>query len=190
MGPYPTANMADIDHEAERQMAAIIDIVHQVRNVRAQHQVAATRLIEAQIYAGKLKSAITAHAKTIERLAKAKTAVFGEKRQPPAENDLVLVLKDTEVVIPLESMVDLQAERQRLGQEIKQMKSDVGRLEARLRDKTFLSKAPAAVVDKERARLAERRDKLEKLTEQKRPPPGLTTAPPSAGRDKKRGRRR
>ena len=165
VAPYPEANAADIDHEAEQQMAAIIDIVHQVRNVRAQHQVAATRLIEAQIYAGKLKSAITAHAKTIESLAKAKTAIFDKRHQPPAETDLVLVLKDTEVVIPMESMVDIEAEKQRLEQEIKRLKSDVGRFEARLGDKAFLSKAPAAVINKERARLAERRDKLEKLME-------------------------
>jgi valyl-tRNA synthetase len=164
IAPFPEANMAGIDPEAEWQMVAIIDIVHQVRNVRAQHQVAATRLIEAQIYAGKLKSAITAHAKTIEGLARVKTAIFNKRHQPPAETDLLLVLKDTEVVIPLESMIDIKAERQRLRQEIKQLKSDVDRLEARLKDKAFLSKAPGAVINKERAKLAERRDRLEKLT--------------------------
>jgi len=73
------------------------------------------------------------------------------------------VLKDSEVIIPMESMVDLQAERKRLEEEIEQSQAEVARLEARLKDKAFLTKAPPSVVDKERDKLAERRDKLERL---------------------------
>ena len=64
------------------------------------------------------------------------------------------------------SMVDLEAERKQLQNEIEQTRAAVSRLEARLADKQFLTKAPAAVVDKERNKLVERKDKLARLKQQ------------------------
>jgi valyl-tRNA synthetase len=61
------------------------------------------------------------------------------------------------------SMVDLEAERKRQQKEIAETQAEVSRLEARLKDKAFLSKAPAVVVEKERQKLATRKDKLERL---------------------------
>ena len=75
-------------------------------------------------------------------------------------------MKSSEVIIPMESMVDLDAEQKRLQQEIEQSQAQIASLEARLKDKAFLSKAPATVVDKEREKLAERKDKLERLKQQ------------------------
>jgi valyl-tRNA synthetase len=76
------------------------------------------------------------------------------------------VLQNSEVIIPMESMVDLNAERKRLEGEITQSQQQIVSLEKRLKDKAFLSKAPAAVVAKEREKLAERQDKLKRLKEQ------------------------
>ena len=76
------------------------------------------------------------------------------------------MLRDAEVIIPMESMVDLQAERKRLQREIEQSQAEVAALEARLKDKVFLTKAPAAVVGREQNKLAARKDKLERLKQQ------------------------
>ncbi|MCJ7425874.1 MAG: hypothetical protein MUO17_01845 [Dehalococcoidales bacterium] len=77
------------------------------------------------------------------------------------------MLKSSEVIIPMESMVDLKAERKRLEGEIAQSQALIASLEERLKDKAFLSKAPAAVVAKEREKLAERKDKLERLRQRR-----------------------
>ena len=74
-----------------------------------------------------------------------------------------LVLKGVEVLVQMESALDLEAERKRLKLEAKAVKAQVDRLEARLADKVFLAKAPQAVVAKERQRLAEAKNKLERL---------------------------
>ena len=66
----------------------------------------------------------------------------------------------------MESMVNLEAERKRLLKEIEQSQAAVARLEARLKDKAFLTKAPAVVVDEEGNKLALRRDKLGRLKQQ------------------------
>jgi valyl-tRNA synthetase len=144
-------------------MASVIEIIRSIRNARAQYNVESTRWIDAQIYAGELKSAITPYSQTIQTLAKVKPVVYDERRGQDKENALVLVLKEAEVVIPLGSMIDLQAERQRLNKEIEQIQAEVSRLETRLKDQAFLTKAPTAVVNKERAKLAAKKDKMERL---------------------------
>jgi valyl-tRNA synthetase len=78
----------------------------------------------------------------------------------------VLVLKESEVVIPLASMVDMEAEKTRLEKELAEVKANAERLEARLSDQSFINKAPPPVVEKERGRLAESKDKLQRLEQQ------------------------
>jgi valyl-tRNA synthetase len=165
---YPEADEKAVDPEAEQVMASIIEIVHAIRNARAEHKVASNRWVEAQVCAGELTSAITPYSPVIQTLAKARPVSFLKKREEATtENALALVLKSSEVIIPMESMVDLAAERERLEQEIAQAGADVSRLAARLEDKAFLTKAPPAVVNKERDKLAERKDRLERLKQRR-----------------------
>ncbi|MFC2019659.1 valine--tRNA ligase [Chloroflexota bacterium] len=165
---YPEADEGTVDPEAERVMASTIEIIRAIRNVRVQYRVESAKWVEAQIYAGELKPAIAAHGDTIQALARVKPVAVRDSRLGGAqpENALVLVLGETEVVIPMETMVDVAAERARLEQEMGQAQAEVARLEARLTDEAFLTRAPAAVVDKERARLAQRKDRLARLFEQ------------------------
>ncbi|GAH50410.1 unnamed protein product, partial [marine sediment metagenome] len=97
---YPDATGTATDPESERIMEPVIDIIHSIRNARAQYKVESTRWIEAQIYSGKLTPAITPYSEAIQTLARARPVTFLNKRQegPPNENALVLVLKETEVV--------------------------------------------------------------------------------------------
>jgi valyl-tRNA synthetase len=75
----------------------------------------------------------------------------------------VLVLKEAEVVIPMASMFDLETERKRLQKEIEQSQAEMARLKTRLENENFLTKAPTAVIDKERQKLYTINDKLERL---------------------------
>jgi len=165
---YPEAEEAAINPEAERFMESVIEIIRSIRNARAQYNVESTRWIEAQIYGGGLTSAITPYSETIQTLARARPVTFLDTREESqsGENTLVLVLKEAEVAIPMESMVNLEAERKRLEKEIGQSQAELAQLEARLNNKEFLTKAPAAVVDKERQKLYTLTDKLERLRQQ------------------------
>jgi len=168
LAAYPEADEKAADLQAERIMESVIEIIRSIRNARAQYKVESARWIEAQVYAGELTPAITPYSPVIQTLARARPVTFLESQEeaPPSENVLALVLKEAEVVIPMESMVDMQAERERLEKEIEQTQAEVARLEARLEDRAFLTKAPPEVVDKERDKLAERKDKLERLKQQ------------------------
>jgi len=165
---YPEAEDKAIDPQAERVMESVIEIIRSIRNARAQYQVESRRWVEAQIYSSQLSSAISPYSQTIQTLARARPVTFPGSREetPPQENALVMVLKESEVIIPMESMIDLEAERKRLQGEIEQSQAEVARLEARLEDRAFLTRAPAVVVDRERNKLAMRKDKLERLKQQ------------------------
>jgi valyl-tRNA synthetase len=165
---YPIADETAIEPEAERIMESIIEIIHSIRNARAQYKVESTRWIEAQIYAGKLKPAIAPYSQVIQTLAKVKPVTVLASRQGGQSdgNALVLVLKETEVVIPMGGMINLEAERKRIQREIESTQAAVARLEVRLNNRAFLTKAPAAIVDKERQKIYTLTDKLIRLKQE------------------------
>jgi valyl-tRNA synthetase len=82
------------------------------------------------------------------------------------EKALVLVLTDADVVIPMASMFDIEAEKKRLQKEIEGCEGEIVRLKARLSDTNFTTRAPAEVVAKERAKLTALTDKLVRLKQQ------------------------
>jgi valyl-tRNA synthetase len=168
VAPYPEPEEAAIDSQAERVMAAVIEITRAIRNVRAEHKVASHKWTSARIYADELFTPLIPYTPVIEVLARARPVSLHQrhKESPQGDNTLVMVLRDAEVAVPLESIIDLKAERKRLGDEIVQVETDLARLEARLEDKNFLAKAPAAVINKEKDKLAVRKDRLGKLREQ------------------------
>jgi valyl-tRNA synthetase len=165
---YPTGNELAIDVEAERTVASLIEIIHAIRNARAENKVESSRWIEANIYAGTLFSSLKPYTETIRVLAQIKPLEVLNARHTGASSDqhLVLVLRDSDVVIPLASMVDLETEKVRLKKEYHEARTNVDRLEARLGDPAFNSKAPPVVVQKERDRLNEGLDRLHRLEQQ------------------------
>jgi len=165
---YPAGNKKLIDADAENTMEAVIEIIRSVRNVRAEHKVAAGKWIEARVYSDELQKEIAAKSEAVETLAKARPlAVLSRKERPSKdEKAIVLVLKESDVVLPLKGMVDVAAEKKRLDGEISSLNREIERLDGRLEDKSFLSKAPAAVVDKEREKLKGYKDKLSRLQQE------------------------
>ncbi len=164
---YPRAYRRAIDPQAERVMAAVIEAIRAIRNARAEHRVDAGKWIEARIYTDELKPAIESQRAAIEVLARARpVAIFSREQRQREEKGLVMVLKEAEVVLPWEGMVDVVAERRRLEKEMAAVQDEISRLELRLKDEQFLSKAPAAVVEKERQKLEGHRDRLSRLKQE------------------------
>ena len=163
---YPEADEAVFDPSAESEIEAVMEIIRSIRNVRAQYKVESARWIAAKIYtpASGLASA-SRYADAVKSLARANPVTFlsGEPLEKAGDNTLVLSLAQATVVIPMASMFDVDAERKRIEKDLEQTRAEVNRLEARLRDQAFLTKAPPAVVEKEKQRLYTLNEKLEKL---------------------------
>jgi len=165
IAPYPLADDKAFALEAERVMDSIIEIIRSIRNFRAQYKVKPSKWIEARVYTGELLSSLIAEESMIETLAKVRplTILGRQKRGSTKDKDSVLVLKEAEVVVPLAGMVDRLAEEKRLVKESEEIRERIAQLDARLRDKAFLTKAPSQVVEKEKEKLATLQDKLKRL---------------------------
>jgi valyl-tRNA synthetase len=166
---YPEADEKAYDTAAEKEIEAIIEIIRSIRNVRAQYKVESSRWIEARLYAGDAQpERISRYAEAIKSLARANpvNVIQGEASEKASDSTLVIPLVAATIVIPMASMFDVEAERKRLDKELEQTRAEVNRLEARLKDNAFLTKAPEAVVEKERQRLYTLSEKLEKLKQQ------------------------
>ena len=157
---YPSA-CGFVNAQAEKDMNFVIEIVRSIRNARAESRIDPSRHIEARIHTS-LKTPIASNIAAIETLARVQPLVISDpgvgERDEGAQ---VRVLKDAEIVIPLTA--DLDTERQRLEKERVDLQGRIASLEARLKDNAFLSKAPPAIVDKERGKLLDFQGRLEKL---------------------------
>ncbi len=162
---YPVADSRAIDPEAERAMNSVIEIIRSIRNVRARYKVEAAKQIEAWVYADELLPQISSQAEAIKTLARVNPLAVAPRRERKSDvgRAVVLVLKESEVILPWASLVDLSVEEQRLTREREVTEARIGQLDARLRDNDFLAKAPQHVVEKEKQRLTELRDKLERV---------------------------
>jgi valyl-tRNA synthetase len=83
---------------------------------------------------------------------------------PPAATAVVGALT---LLVPLEGLVDLDAERARLDKELRKVAAEIGKCEGKLGSATFVANAPAAVVEQERRRLADWNAQREALSEQR-----------------------
>ncbi len=165
IAPYPIANNKAIDPASERVMDSVIEIIRSIRNARAQYKVKPTKWIEAQVYADELLPKLILQREIIEKLARVRPLAIltRRERRPDKGKALVLVLKETEVVLPWAGMVNLLAEKERLEKERKITRTRIAQLEARLKDNAFLTKAPPTIIEKEKQKLDMLKDRLKRL---------------------------
>ena len=165
IAPYPEAREKHLDDESEIIMESIVEIIRSIRNIRAEYRVDASKWIEARVFAHELAPSIKHKALIIETLSRARPlTILGEDRRKSRDKSTVaVVLKNAEVVVPLTGIIDIEAERKRLESEINQLNQEINKVAARLDDQVFLSKAPEAVINKERERLQSYRDKVQRL---------------------------
>jgi valyl-tRNA synthetase len=143
---YPTA-VADFEQ--------IREMVRRIRNARAEQGVEPAKFIPAIISAGDRIAFIESQRPILAalgRLNNAELTIVAEL-EPPAQA-LTLVQGPITLYLPLAGMVDLSAEKSRLKKESAQLASQIERLEGLL-NSPFAEKAPRAVVDKEREKLAQ-----------------------------------
>jgi valyl-tRNA synthetase len=171
IAPYPEANLTLLDDEAEARFGVVAGVVRAVRNARAEFRLPPQRPIEAIVDPADLYATLEAEAEAIRVLARVKPLrlLAPDEPRPPSDRCLRAVVEKVAVLIPTEGVVDVPEERQRLTEELAQCETGIGRLETRLKDQQFLSKAPEEVVERERDRLQrfwERRGKIQELLSQ------------------------
>ncbi len=162
---YPQFDEAFHFEKEEAQMSTLTEIVRTLRNTRSEYEVDINKTIDAYVYCDELANVLSPYTATILTLAKA-TVRFEEKRTDDVpKQSIVEVLPNAEIIIPMASLFDLEAQLAKLNKELDEAVKEQARLESHLNDETFRSRAPQQVIEKEQARLDAALEKQTKLRE-------------------------
>ncbi len=167
IAPYPVADPSLIDDDVEARFTTVMELVRTVRNARAEFRIAPTQALEVVVDPGERRADLEAETPAIRALARvSELRLLADGESLPTHGAVTTVVGAVPVAIPMEGLVNLAAERERLTRERDEADGAMSKLGSRLADQQFLSKAPEAVVERERDRLTalgERRARLEEL---------------------------
>jgi len=162
---WPQADPETIDDVIEAEMTLFTELVRDVRNVRKSYGVDPAKRIKAIASSETRQDLIKKYGYIFSRLCNvADVALLEDSTDIPA-NAASIVAGDITLYLPLEGMLDIQAECQRLNKEKVTISDQVEKLVAKLDNEGFVAKAPAQVVAKERERLAELQASLSQIQE-------------------------
>jgi valyl-tRNA synthetase len=157
LAPYPKVDTSSIVHRQSsiNEMAAVQDAIRAIRNVRSEYNVAQDKRIPAMISAGARRDTFEAMRDAIAMLARVDASALTIAESVPApEQAVTLALGEATVYLPLAGLVDLAAEKKRLGDELAGIEAQIAKSDALLAS-DFGKRAPPAVIEKEKAKLAD-----------------------------------
>ena len=163
---WPTADAIPTFTDAAAAMQATIDVISGIRRVRGESDIAPSKALptvylvtdDAEL-AGHLGE-VGVYVKTLGRVEALE--VVGADFERPAKS-ATAVAGGVEIVIPLEGVVDFEAEKARVKKEIARVDKDIAFFEKKLSNPKFVDRAPEAVIAKDRAKLEAAREKRETL---------------------------
>ncbi len=146
----------DYAYEAEEaQMTGLMDIIRAIRNLRAEMNVQAGRRTHVVLIPETgWEATLSIAGPYLQRLAYASEVALGGKDALAGEKVVSAVCAAGEIRIPLGDLVDIGKEIARLEKELKNLESEIARARGKLNNPGFLGKAPAQLVEAEKAKLA------------------------------------
>jgi len=165
--PFPEADSSKIDETSEQQLEWVKTFVSGVRRIRSEMDIPPGKPLSLllQNATESDKTLYNDNQAFIETLAKLEKSEWLANGDDAPESATALV-GEMKILIPLAGLIDKDAELARLEKEINKLQVNVDKTTSKLVNKNFVDKAPAAVVEKERARLAEMTKAVEQLKEQ------------------------
>ncbi|HEX5801819.1 MAG TPA: class I tRNA ligase family protein, partial [Azospira sp.] len=159
--PYPVAQPERIDEASEARVKLLKDIIYACRNLRGEMNISPAQKLPL-IAAGDAET-LQAFAPYIAGLAKL-SEVQIVTEIPTDEAAPVAVIGEFRIMLKVE--IDVAAERERLAKEIARLEGEIAKANAKLANESFVARAPAAVVEQEKKRVADFGDTLAKLKPQ------------------------
>jgi valyl-tRNA synthetase len=160
---WPRGKKAWFDAETERQFAFVQELVVAVRNLRVENKLAPGKAVPVVVRGDDrqldLLERMRAQILPLARLESLTLARDGSRPRVAAS----AVVQGCEVFLPLEGLVNLAEERERLTREATRLLDDLELVKKKLRNADFLEKARPEVVERERQRLVQLEETLDKL---------------------------
>ena len=160
---YPKVGARDL--EAEAQIALLVETITALRNIRGEHQLAPSKKLKATIHADKAACARLAKNETdILRLAMLESVAFSDQPVAPQKETAMSVVGAIQAVVSLEGLIDYAKEAERQRKELGKITAEIERLNGKLGNEAFVSRAPPELIAKERDKVAELQGQVGKLT--------------------------
>ena len=157
---WPQAGEQRIDDELEEAMSQVFAVINAIRSVRSEMKIPAGRRIDCLIRADRtsLLRHLRTYADNVRILGRIENLTIDKQVNKPIPSASA-VIRDAEIFIPLEGVVDLAAERRRLERDLEHHSTQLEKINRKLSNDDFLANAPADVVERERAK----RENFEKI---------------------------
>ncbi len=164
---YPEVDAEFIDEAARENMTMLIELIKSVRAIRQEVNRPMSKSVDLLIKANskKEKDVLQANNSFIERFCNPGELVIDTKIEVPSEV-MSAVIKGAEIFLPLEGLVDIQEEINRLEKELEKWASEIKRAEGKLKNERFVANAPEDVVQAERDKAAEYQNRYQAVEEQ------------------------
>jgi valyl-tRNA synthetase len=166
VSPWPVLDGL-ADEAVDREIGWVVALVSEIRSVRNEMSVPASAKIPLVIAGGdaELRARSVRNEEMLKRLARLEAITF-EKAAP--KGAALIVVGDTTAALPLADIIDMGAEAGRLRKEIAAAESDLGKMNAKLDNPSFVERAKPEAIEETRERKAELEQQIKKLSAQLR----------------------
>jgi valyl-tRNA synthetase len=151
----------------EEKMSLIMEAIRSIRNIRAEMNVPPSRRAKVIFVAQetKIREILGMGESFFEKLAWASEISIQDKKIGISANAATAVIPGAEIFIPLEELIDIDKEIERLGKEKSNLEKELDRVNGKLNNRGFVTKAPEKVVEEERAKKAKYKEMYDKVIE-------------------------
>jgi valyl-tRNA synthetase len=150
------------DDKAEAEIGWVIDLVTAIRSVRAEMNITAAIPLVLAGASAETRARAERWSEFIKRLAR--VSDISSAAAPP-QGSVQLVVRGETAALPLKGVIDIAAERARLGKEMQKADADFARVDAKLNNPNFMVRAPEEVVEEEKEKREEAVARKAKIAE-------------------------
>ena len=163
---YPTVHPEQMDEKAAEEMEFLMDFIRSVRTVRNEMNTPLSKPINiiAKVSDAAHYDILKENESYIARFSNPEEFVYGEDVEAPSDA-VTSVITGAEIYLPLAGLINIEDEIARLEKEAEKLQQEVDRVEKKLSNEKFVAKAPAAVVEAERAKGADYQAQREAVLE-------------------------
>ncbi|MFV9511072.1 valine--tRNA ligase [Tepidibacillus sp. LV47] len=161
---WPEYRKEFVNEQAAKEMTLLMEVIRSVRNIRAEVNVPLSKKVQLIIKPTneENKAVLNKGIRYIERFCNPETLEISTNVEPP-EKAMSAVVTGAEIYLPLAGLIDIEQEMKRLEKELEILNFEVERVQKKLSNSGFISKAPADVVAKEREKEKDYLEKREKV---------------------------
>ena len=150
---FPSADESLIDPDIADDMSFIQESISAIRNLRKQVNLAPSQAVQIHVRVAEERQArlFEEYQTYLQRLAKVEELNAGVDIQKPRAC-LAAVVRNIEIFMPLSGLIDIEAEKQRLGKQVEKIEKELASIDAKLNNPNFVNNAKAEVVEAHRRR--------------------------------------